>query len=626
MEHREIRHTGLNKHKVITGRDPQIVAAKAALQVQAWEEEYRRKLAADEEQKRRAALDEKQRYAKLEAKEREKQAKQAAKDAIRQEAADRTAEAQAALNHVRAVLPAALGEKHVVAWESLKQYRPFEETEPARPSLPAPTKPQLPPASPKPVLPPEPRFAEPHYEHVRLGILDKLITSRRERRVSELAEENRNRRAEAQQKHDEAVEHWKRHCAAETSKWQKAMEARRQAVARAGAKYEAEVEAHSQRVLEENAKHAEQVEQWKQRAAQHAVGQEQENSWVDDLAARYLEREPAAVAEYCQLVVMRSEYPFSFKREYQVDYNPDTEILIVDFRLPTMDDLPTLKEVKYVQSRDELVESNLSERDVRALYDGLLYQIALRTIYELSDSDVTKCLKAVVFNGWVWSIDKATGQETHCCIMSIETQTEPFMGLNLASVDPKACFKSLKGLASPQLSSLTPVAPVLNINREDARFVASHDVSQALDEGYNLAAMDWEDFEHLIRELFAQEFSQSGGEVKVTQASRDGGVDAVAFDPDPIRGGKIVIQAKRYTNVVGVSAVRDLYGTVMNEGATKGILVTTSDYGPDAHEFAKGKPLTLLTGNNLLHLLAKHGHQAKIDIMEAKQLMAEREK
>ena len=77
--------------------------------------------------------------------------------------------------------------------------------------------------------------------------------------------------------------------------------------------------------------------------------------------------------------------------------------------------------------------------------------------------------------------------------------------------------------------------------------------------------------------------------VKITQASRDGGVDAIAFDPDPIRGGKIVIQAKRYTNVVSVSAVRDLYGTVVNEGATKGILVTTSGYGHDAYDFAKGK-------------------------------------
>jgi restriction system protein len=130
--------------------------------------------------------------------------------------------------------------------------------------------------------------------------------------------------------------------------------------------------------------------------------------------------------------------------------------------------------------------------------------------------------------------------------------------------------------------------------------------------------MDWEDFEHLIREVFGKEFSAAGGEVKVTRASRDGGVDAVAFDPDPIRGGKIVIQAKRYTATVSVAAVRDLYGTVMNEGATKGILVTTSDYGPDAYEFAQGKPLTLLNGANLLHLLEKHGHRARIDLAEAR--------
>ncbi len=71
---------------------------------------------------------------------------------------------------------------------------------------------------------------------------------------------------------------------------------------------------------------------------------------------------------------------------------------------------------------------------------------------------------------------------------------------------------------------------------------------------------------------------------------------------------------------MGVAAVRDLYGTVVNEGATKGILVTTSDYGPDAYEFAKNKPLTLMNGANLLFLLHKHGHKARIDINEARKL------
>jgi len=69
-----------------------------------------------------------------------------------------------------------------------------------------------------------------------------------------------------------------------------------------------------------------------------------------------------------------------------------------------------------------------------------------------------------------------------------------------------------------------------------------------------------------------------------------------------------------------------IYGTVVNEGATKGILVSTADYGPDAYEFAKGKPLTLLNGSNLLHLLEKHGHYAKIDLREAKKIIAEKER
>ena len=158
------------------------------------------------------------------------------------------------------------------------------------------------------------------------------------------------------------------------------------------------------------------------------------------------------------------------------------------------------------------------------------------------------------------------------------------------------------------------------MDRQDKRFVDSREIADQLDDAVNLAAIDWEDFEHLIRELFDYEFRADGGEVKVTRASRDQGVDAIAFDPDPIRGGKIVIQAKRYTNPVELSAVRDLYGTVHNEGATKGILVTTSTYGPDAYEFAKGKQLTLLNGANLLHLLEKHGRKARIDLKEAKEL------
>lgn len=262
-----------------------------------------------------------------------------------------------------------------------------------------------------------------------------------------------------------------------------------------------------------------------------------------------------------------------------------------------------------------------SEAFIKSTYDKAIYDIVLVALNYIFKLDVGNFINAVILNGQVQTIDEATGKEIAPYILSVNVTKESFAELNLAYVDSKAWFKNTKGVSAATFTTVTPVPPIVKMNREDRRFVEGYDVIENIDDSVNLAAIDWQDFENLIRELFAEEFSSTGGEVKVTQASRDGGVDAIVFDPDPIRGGKIVIQAKRYTNVVGVSAVRDLYGTVMNEGATKGILVTTSNFGNDAYEFAKGKPLTLLNGANLLALMEKHGHKAKIDIKEARKIL-----
>jgi len=85
-----------------------------------------------------------------------------------------------------------------------------------------------------------------------------------------------------------------------------------------------------------------------------------------------------------------------------------------------------------------------------------------------------------------------------------------------------------------------------------------------------------------------------------------------------------VIQAKRYTNTVDVSAVRDLCAVVTKEGASRGILVTTSTFGADAYAFANNSPITLLNGAQLLGLLAKHGYDFRINLQEARTLAATR--
>jgi restriction system protein len=363
------------------------------------------------------------------------------------------------------------------------------------------------------------------------------------------------------------------------------------------------------------------LEDWSRQREEFASNQLAQHTFIDSLQASYRSGEKSSVEYLASEALHRSTFPDSFPAGFDLSFDPEAKVMVVDYELPNQEVLPKHREVKYIASRRELQYVPVTETSRKSTYDKVLYQMALRVIHRLLSTDTAAAIYSVVFNGWVRSIDPATGSEAHGCILSVQAGRDEFMCLDLRRVDPKACFKSLKGVASSKLIDLTPIRPILKVNKDDARFIEAYGVVDTIDERTNLAAMDWQDFENLIREVFEKEFSRNGGEVKITRASRDGGVDAVAFDPDPLRGGKIVIQAKRYTNTVGVSAVRDLYGTVQHEGAMKGILVTTATFGSDAYEFARDKPITLISGAELLGILERHGHSAKINLAEARALL-----
>lgn len=495
---------------------------------------------------------------------REKAAKQ--KEEKKNLAIQLTEEAIEQIDSVKNTLSHTLEIDDKINWEDLKDYSKFETQKPTEPT--------------KPLMPEEPNKSDSQFQP-DLNFIDKIITKFKEKKLNEANELF-------------ITAH---------SKWEKETERKEKS-------YKLELNKYENLLID-----------WQKKKSEFLILQKEKNNAIELEKELYYKKDSAAIVDYCDMVLTNSIYPDSFPQEFDIEFNKETKILIVDYTLPSLESVPNLKEVKYIQSRDEFKEVPLSQAAFNKMYDDLLYQISLRTIHELYEADDIDSIQSIVFNGWVNSIDKATGKKTNGCILSVQALRSEFMEINLANVDPKLCFKSLKGIGSSKLSSLTPIAPIVKIDRDDPRFVSAYDIADSIDDSQNLAAMDWQDFEQLIRELFEKEFNQSGGEVKITRASRDGGVDAVAFDPDPIRGGKIVIQAKRYTNVVGVSAVRDLYGTVLNEGATKGILVSTADYGPDAYNFSKDKPITLLNGNNLLHLLQKHGHKAKIDLKEAKEIL-----
>lgn len=361
-------------------------------------------------------------------------------------------------------------------------------------------------------------------------------------------------------------------------------------------------------------------ERWLKKKGEFESEQKKNNDKIDEMNKLFNEGNIEGIEFYFNTVLSRlSEqvYPQYFNLEWELQYNKLNQLMIINYRLPKKSDIVNLKDIKYVQSRNEFKKTYIKETEINKIYENGLYQLCLRINHDIYKADSSNYIEGIVFNGYLTDINVNNGQEETKCLLTLQTEIDKFMENKLDKVDAKSCFKSLKGIAGAKLCDLIAVAPIANIDSNDKRFVESREIGEMIN-GYNLALMHWEDFEHLIREVFEKEFAKEGAEVKITQASKDGGVDAIIFDPNPIKGGKYIIQAKRYTNVVGVSAVRDLYGTVLNEGASKGILVTTSDYGHDSYEFAKDKPITLLNGSNLLHILEKHGYEARIDLKEAR--------
>jgi restriction system protein len=565
----EVEHTGLNTYKMLRDANHDVLLKRVDSIFSLWDKQW------EHYSKRNSAL--------------------SSKISNEAEAEQRSNSATAAMKMVENILSHTLIIDDRINFSQLFEYSKFPESNPMA-FMDAELAKQKNPEKPKvEELPPKP--SELQYTP-SLGFFDKVIKSFRDSKITL-----------ARLKYEEAIVKWEKACSEVQTRNENLLKS---------FEFECLKKQLDRETVIKNFQDRE--TNWKRRKNEFETKQKSHNEKVTRLKADYERGAADAVVEYCELVLNNSIYPDSFPKEFDLEYNPDTKLLVIDYVLPAPDDLPKVSEVKYINTKKEIKEYFISDTQQSKLYDSTIYQICLRTIHELFEADAVNAFDIVAFNGWVQAINKATGKKVNNCIASLQTRKKEFLEIELFHIDPKTCFKNLKGVASSKLIGIVPIQPLIQINRHDKRFVSSKDVSGILDEGYNLAAMGWEDFEHLLRELFEKEFSSNGGEVKVTQASRDGGVDAVAFDPDPIRGGKIVIQAKRYTNTVGVSAVRDLYGTVLNEGATKGLLVTTADYGPDAYEFARNKPITLLNGGNLLSLLEKHGHKARIDLVEAKRL------
>jgi restriction system protein len=344
---------------------------------------------------------------------------------------------------------------------------------------------------------------------------------------------------------------------------------------------------------------------YEQRVAAQRAEVHRHNAGIAEVTEGVRRGDPDSVVEYFSAALHSSAaWPEGFPRQAAAAFDPAARQLVLDWELPGYGVVPEAKTVRYVPAQDQEKETARPVGQRRALYREVVAQSMLLVLHQLFTADEYGILDSVALNGFVDAPDPATGRQAQIFLATVMAQRTVFTGLHLRQVDAVSCLTdALRGQLTARPDQLASVRP----GRKPGD-VVDHAVTPGGDEEPDLYEMDPIAFESLVADLFRA----MGMQAVTTQRSNDGGVDVDALDPAPIRGGKIVVQVKRYRNTVPPTSVRDLYGTVQDVGANKGVLVTTSGFGPGSHTFVRGKPLELISGRELVDLLHRHGLRGRL--------------
>ncbi|MBQ8439062.1 MAG: restriction endonuclease [Clostridia bacterium] len=117
-------------------------------------------------------------------------------------------------------------------------------------------------------------------------------------------------------------------------------------------------------------------------------------------------------------------------------------------------------------------------------------------------------------------------------------------------------------------------------------------------------------FERLVVKLLVKMGYGDLESAQVVGQSGDDGVDGI-INSDKLGFEKIYIQAKRYAqnNSVGNELIRNFSGALVQHGATKGVLITTSSFTPKAIEAVRANTqqrIILIDGKKLTNFMIEY--------------------
>ena len=112
----------------------------------------------------------------------------------------------------------------------------------------------------------------------------------------------------------------------------------------------------------------------------------------------------------------------------------------------------------------------------------------------------------------------------------------------------------------------------------------------------SIKALGWKEFEELVAEAYRRQ----GFRVIENCFGPDGGVDVKLIKDNQT----ILMQCKQWRSKnVGVAVIREMFGVLTAENASKVVIICCGGFTRDASSFAEGKPIELIGGVELLSIV-----------------------
>nr|WP_288524739.1 restriction endonuclease [uncultured Romboutsia sp.] len=328
----------------------------------------------------------------------------------------------------------------------------------------------------------------------------------------------------------------------------------------------------------------------------------QTNEIINTKKELYKNRDAAIISSYKAELLKQIEYPVEFKRCINTGYCKDSKKLVIDYLLPDRKIVPGTIRYEYKKTIDSIKPIPINEKDKNNIYNQTIYSVALNVIKNIFDKDIYNNIDTVVFNGYINDIDLATGQDISPYIISAMVDKNTFNSIDMNRIDKFTCLKeTMQGRIDINsklcLNSITPICKCDYLNKS----VENND---------SINLLDVDPF--ILEDLVSTLFRNMGYDVLQTNKTNDGGIDCILNHDDPIVGGKVIAQVKRYKNNIDIPKLREFESVLRNSDAMKGIFISTSNFSSNCEKFASDNNISLINGNLLVDYFNQYGINSHI--------------